>query len=110
MRDTIDGDRDIVASHSSRWFSLTIRALRVSPDERYLAYIMGKVLITPIPLPAPDHVRIVDLETREEKRLPRKYGLMTNLVWSRDGTRLYFGGINPDKGGIYVVTVKELFD
>jgi hypothetical protein len=87
---------------------ISIVGVRVSPDERFLAYHVHSKKQAFLSGPR-EEIYILDLDSREEKRIGR-YSSAGNLMWSRDGKRLYFAALDSsDKATVYVVDVAETF-
>lgn len=78
-----------------------IRRLRVSPDERYLAYAVGSRPKVPIPWPSTVEVRVTDLQTGNEARIPIEYRDVSGLLWSSDSSEFFYGGVDATSHGIY---------
>lgn len=69
--------------------------IRVSPDERYLAYELTVNLKSGIPLPTTRHeLYVLDLSTGKERRVPGDFRIMGNLLWSADSKRLYYAVVD----------------
>jgi hypothetical protein len=98
----------IVERPSKKHVHIVISNVRVSPDERFLAYIVDSKKQSFFAAPQ-DEIFVIDLDSREEKRIGR-YSSAGNLIWSRDGKRLYFAGSDSsDKAAVYVVDVAATF-
>lgn len=90
-----DGTRTIVLEKKRMFKDADIGDLRVSPNERYLAYVLTTHLKSPIPLPTlRDEVYVLDLEKGEELRVPGDFRITGNLIWSADSKRLYYAAAN----------------
>ena len=86
-----DGDEEVVVEREEKRGTLmSIASLRVSPDERFLAYVVDSKKQAFLAGPR-EELFIKELATGREKRIA-KYGYMGNLIWSPDGDRLYFAG------------------
>lgn len=104
-----NGDEEkIVDRHQKQGTMVAIAALRVSPDEKYLAYVVHSKKQEFLAGPR-EELFIRDLQTGDEKRVAA-HGSMGNLIWSPRGERLYFaaGRIGSD-GTVYVVDVESAF-
>ncbi len=107
----------VVRNWSKRRFlmEMDFRGVRVSPNEKFLAYIFHRGLLDIGPGESgEDHLYLKELETGKEKRIvTRKY--FGNLIWNSDSSRLYFSGEKADvirndfSGGIYFVDVADVF-
>jgi hypothetical protein len=87
---------------------ISIVGVRVSPDERSLAYHVHSKKQAFLSGPR-EEIYILDLDSREEKRIGR-YSSAGNLIWSRDSGRLYFAGRDfSNRAAVYVVDVAETF-
>lgn len=87
---------------------ISIVGVRVSSDERFLAYHVHSKKQAFLSGPRED-IYILDLDSREEKTIGT-YSSAGNLIWSRDGKRLYFAALDSsDKAAVYVVDVAETF-
>ncbi|MHC4060013.1 MAG: TolB-like translocation protein [Planctomycetota bacterium] len=89
----------------------TIKRLRVSPDEEFLAYSVYSKLRAPIPLPGGrDDIYIRHLPTGKEKRIA-SYSAAGNFMWSSDSKRLYFAATTSGfkEMGVRRVHVEQLF-
>lgn len=104
----ISDEEKIVDRHQKQGTNIVIAAIRVSPDERNLAYVVHSKKQEFLAGPR-EELFIRDLQTGDEK-LVATHGSMGNLIWSPRGERLYFaaGGIGSD-GTVYVVDVESVF-
>ncbi len=103
-----DGSRDEVFRRSKMFKDTSFDKLRISPDEKYLAYALDSKLKSPVPLPdMKDEVFIRNLET-EQEILVISFRLAGNMVWSPDCSRLYISGIGK-RSGVFRVDVDTLF-
>jgi protease II len=85
-----------------------IGAVRASPNELYLAYVVDSKKQAFLAGPR-NELFIRDLATGREKKIA-KYGYMGNLIWSPDGKRLYFaGGEYSSDSAVRVVDVAATF-
>ena len=90
-----DGTRSIVIEKKRMFKDADIGDLRVSPNERYLAYALTTHLKSPVPLPTlRDEVYVLDLQTGAELRVPGDFRITGNLIWSADSKRLYYAAAN----------------
>lgn len=107
VRDGSEGEV-IVERHQQQGTRVMISGLRVSPDQRYLAYIVRSKKQEFLSGPR-EELFIRELRTGEEK-LITSYGSIGNLIWSPAGERLYFagGGIASD-GAVRIVDVAAAF-
>jgi hypothetical protein len=80
----------VVEAPGKKRVHVVVGAVRVSPDERYLAYTVNSKKQAFLSGPR-EEVFIMDLGTGEEKRVA-KHSYTGNLSWSPDGRRLYFAG------------------
>ena len=110
-RITSDGTHEQLLQKKARNSYTTVSKIRVSPNERYLAYAVYSKKEFLIPLP--DHredIYVLDLEANSEKRIAT-HRFVSNLIWSGDSKRLYFAGSGKsgDDPGVYVVDVEATF-
>lgn len=106
-----NGSKDTLVEVQSRFRTATVSAIRISPDETYLAYTVNSKIKSPVPLPdMREEVFVLHLESKREKKLGR-FRSVGNLIWSPDGRRLYYAGHNGDftDMGVYRVDVGRLF-
>lgn len=98
----------IVDRHRSEGTMVTIATLRVSPDEKYLAYVVHSKKQEFLSGPRED-LFIRELETAREMKVA-SYSLMGNLIWSPGSGRLYFagGGLTSD-AAVRVIDVVGTF-
>ena len=90
----------------------TIRRLRVSPNELYLAYSVYSKLRAPIPLPGGrDDIYVRHLPTGKEIKIA-SFSAAGHFIWSSDSERLYFAARRSgfEEMGVYRVYVIKLFD
>ena len=104
-----DGDEKLILEKQGKKGTLSVIArVRVSPDERYLAYDLHSKKQEFLTGPR-ERVFILDLDTHKEKKVAT-HGYVSNLMWSPDGNRLYFAaGEYEDYAGIYCVNVPATF-
>ncbi len=104
-----DGEREVIVERPRKTGTLiTIVSVRVSPNERYLAYGLHSKKQEFLSGPRQE-IFVLDLNTREEKKVGT-HSSVSNLIWSPDSKRLYFaGGAYDDYRGIYVVDVAATF-
>ena len=105
-----DGDEELVVEREEkRGILLAITCVRVSPDERYLAYVVNTKKQEFLAGPR-EELLIRELTGGHEKRIAR-YGYMGNLIWSPDSQRLYFaGGEYSSDSAVRVVDVPAVFE
>jgi hypothetical protein len=91
--------------------SVTVEEVRVSPDERFLAYTTVAQLKAAVPTPYMRAVVTVrELESRREVEVGR-YRYVANLIWGRDGGHLYFiGGGDTDTVAVRIADIAGIFD
>lgn len=109
MRIGENGGEELVVDRRQKQGTLvTITALRVSPDEKYLAYVVRSKPQELLSGPR-EELSIRDLQSKEEKRIA-SHGSVGNLIWSPRGERLYFaGGSVGGDGTAYVVDIGTAF-
>jgi hypothetical protein len=103
-----DGDETVIVERRQEiGVMVAIATLRVSPDEKYLAYIVHSK--KQAFLAGPDEELFIrDLQTGREEKIA-SHPTMSNLIWSPDGARLYFAGsLLWGDGMAYVVDVKKV--
>ncbi len=98
-----------VVQHPPRRFKNTaINALRISPNERYLAYGLFLKLRAPMPLPDQKiELHVYDLANKRDFKISSGYRYISNLIWSPDSNRLYFAGIQGENRAVYRVDVDK---
>jgi hypothetical protein len=85
-----------------------IPKLRISPDEKYLAYVLYSKFRSPVPLPdLKREVFIRNLETGQNI-LVESFRLAGNMIWSSDSSRLYISG-SGERSGVFRLDVEVLF-
>jgi hypothetical protein len=91
--------------------SVTVKEIRVSPDERFMAYTTVAQLKAAVPTPYMRAVVTVrELESRREVEIGR-YRYVANLIWGRDGRHLYFiGGGDTDTVAVRIADIAGIFD
>ena len=100
----------VVTKEKRFWREVTARRLRISPDERYLAYSIIIRFKLPIPTPGTMELYVYDIQKHRRYRVGGRGGVYTgvsNLLWSADSRRLYFGATDIDAHGLYRVTMKD---
>ena len=105
-----DGDEQLLVEREEKaGVLLAIASVRVSPDERYLAYVVNTKKQEFLAGPRED-LFIRDLKGARERRIAQ-YGYMSNLIWSPDSRRLYFaGGEYSSDSAVRVVDVPAVFE
>jgi len=116
---TSPGKEDVVVIKAwpKKRFQMDVdfRGVRISPDERYLAYRFHRGLMDIFPGEGgKTHLYLKDLETGKDVRLisMKSFG---NMIWSSDSKRLYFSAWsgrarrNAFSLGICFVDVKDVF-
>ncbi len=109
-RMSTDGETERLLVLKRRFKKTSIGAMRVSPNERYLAYTLGTNLRSAIPLPTlRDEVHVLDLHARVDRRVPGSFRVSGNLMWSQDSSRLYYtvvDGYTADghRDGVYCIS------
>ncbi len=103
------GDEQVVVEREKKGATMVgIAGIRVSPDARYLAYVVDSKKQAFLSGPQ-EELFIRELETGHEKRIA-KYGFMSNLIWSPDSDRLYFaGGEYSSDSAVRIVDVAATF-
>jgi len=87
-----NGRSDLVVEHKSLRLSLVINYMRVSPDGRWLAYVLASRPRSLIPLPGRRHtVWLLDLKSGEGSWRLRA-GSIASLMWAPDSSSLYVAG------------------
>lgn len=101
-----DGSEEVVVEKQRKERTFTIiMSVRVSRDERYLAYVLHSKKDALMAGPR-EEIFIRELETGREKRIAA-YAYTGNLIWSPSGDRLYFaGGAYDSDSAVRVVDVK----
>jgi len=106
LRQCLEGEEEVVVDKEKKSGThMSITCIRVSPDERYLAYVVRSKKQAFLAGPR-ETVYIRNLITNREAEIAT-YGYVGNLMWSPAGERLYFagGGYSSDSA-IRVVDVK----
>lgn len=103
------GEEEVIVKREERKGTMMIIAgLRVSPDERYLAYTVSSQKQAFLAGPR-EETFIMDLQSRKEKRVAR-HSYTGNLIWSPDSQRLYLaGGEYASDSAVRVVDVAATF-
>lgn len=86
--------KTLVFEHQHRYHSVYLDALRVSPDQRYLAYAIGEKPALPIPWPATTTVYVFDMLRKQRLRVEGGWMYFGNMMWSGDSKDLFFAGIS----------------
>jgi hypothetical protein len=109
LRLRTEGPEEVIVERTEKKRTMMVIAgLRVSPDERYLAYKVNSKKQAFLAGPQND-LFIRDLTIGREKKIAR-YGYMGNLIWSPDSHRLYFaGGEYASNCAVRVVDVDATF-
>ncbi|HKW13279.1 MAG TPA: hypothetical protein VJS69_02220, partial [Candidatus Krumholzibacteria bacterium] len=104
-----NGDQTVVVERPQETGTMVaIATLRVSPDDRYLAYVVHAKKQAILAGPS-EELFVRQLQTGKEERIA-SHGAMGNLIWSRDGERLYFAGsLLGGDGMTYVVDIERVF-
>ncbi len=85
------GEEEVVVKRKEKQGAMvSIARVRVSPDGRYLAYVVYTKGLGFLDGPS-EELFIRDLARGREKKIAT-YGYMSNLIWSPGGERLYFAG------------------
>lgn len=82
--------------------------MRVSPDERYLAYAVTSVhkyIVTPYYKTV---LKVMELRTGKSREIAQLRHI-ARPYWSGDSQRLYYSGKEGDLSGVWVVDMKEVF-
>lgn len=89
--------------------NVVLSKLRVSPNQSYLAYVLGySSALIPFPIKT-DLVKVVDLTTGKTRTVCN-FQNTENLYWSGDDTRLFLSGHDSNTSkGVYVVDVSKAF-
>ena len=88
---------------------VVLSQLRVSPDESYLAYVLGYSSSLFLSPGMAEVVNVVDLVTGKTRAIC-SFRITENLYWSADGTRLYLTGHDSRTSqGAYIVDVAQAF-
>ncbi len=100
-------DSEIIIQHPPRKLKdVNITALRISPNERYLAYGLFLKLRSRIPLPDQKiELHVYDRVEKKNHLISSGYRYISNLVWSPDSERLYFAGIHMKQNAVYRVNI-----
>jgi hypothetical protein len=107
-RSDTTGGETVVAYPRSRFRNFDIVALRVSPNERYLAYGLFTELRAPIPLPDQAvQLHVYDLLEKKDHKISSGYRYISNVSWSPDSRRFYFAGIQGKNRAVYRVDVEK---
>ncbi len=81
--------------------------VRVSPDERYIAFAVEELPLVTIPFSGHCRVFLVDARTRRKARVVDDYDYVSKILWTSDSQRFYFGAAGQEHG-IYFVDVADL--
>jgi hypothetical protein len=90
-----DGESQRLLVLKRRFKNSYIGEIRVSPDERYVAYTLSTNLRSAIPLPTwSGEVHVLDLRTGADRRVRGSVLNSGNLMWSADSHRLYYAVVD----------------
>jgi hypothetical protein len=78
--------------------------VRVSPDERYLAFVVEETPLVAIPFAYRCELYIVDLRSGRKARIANRYRHASGILWTSDSQRFYFAAVSQEHG-VYVVDV-----
>ena len=98
----------VVRTHDGVMTRAGVTAMRVSPDERFLAYVVwseSKNIPTPFYREA---LKVIDLKTGEDRTIGQ-FRYVARPYWSGDSQRLYYSGKEGDLSGVWIVDMKEVF-
>jgi hypothetical protein len=101
------GEKKVIKRVSRFGKEVMVNSIRVSPDERYLAYSVDFRLKLPFPTPAVGELYVYDLAKRRTRRIDGVYAGISNLIWSPDSRRLYFGARDGRTNGLYRATIEN---
>jgi hypothetical protein len=101
------GEREVIKKVSRVGKEVTVNSIRVSPDERYLAYSVDISLKLPFPTRGVKELWVYDLAKRRTNRIDGVYAGISNLIWSPDSRRLYFGAMDGRTNGLYRATIES---
>jgi hypothetical protein len=105
------GSETVIRYPRRRFHNTELITLRVSPDERYLAYGLLTELRAPIPLPDQEiKLHILDLAKGKDYTISSGYRYISNLIWSPDSERLYFAGFQGEQRAVYRVDVAAILE
>ncbi len=109
LRLRAEGEEEVVVEREEKKGTMMIIAgLRVSPNERYLAYTVNSKKQAFLAGPR-DEIFVMDLQTGKEIRVAR-YSYSGNLIWSPDSDRLYFAsGEYSSDSAVRIVDVAATF-
>ncbi len=96
---------ELVRMRHPRW-KYHVSRIRVSPDERYLAFAVERVPLVSIPFAGRYEVYVMDTRSRRRARVVDDYDYVSRILWTSDSQRFYFGAIDQEHG-IYVVDVAD---
>jgi hypothetical protein len=98
----------VVEAPGKKGTHVIIEAIRASPNERYMAYVVDSKKQAFLS-GSRNELFIRELASGREKRIA-KYGYMGNLIWSPDSDRLYFaGGEYSSDSAVRIVDVAATF-
>lgn len=103
------GEEELIVEREKRKGTmLNIASLRVSPDERYLAYVVDSKKQAFF-AGSRAELLIRDIASGRELKIAT-YGYLSNVIWSPDSERLYFaGGEYETDSAVRVVDVTATF-
>lgn len=107
LSDDGDSPEVVVNELASEGVMIQIVSVRVSPDGRYLAYVVDSKKQAFLS-PHRKELRMMDLTSSKDKRVGT-YNDTGNLIWSGDGNRLYFAAEHGSDAAVYVVDASATF-
>ncbi len=111
-RDTIvridsTGSEVVVLKLRRGWWKKHFVRIRVSPDERYIAYVIEETSRIPFPFSGRCEVYLKDRMTGRTAQVRDDYNYVSAILWSSDSQRFYYAAIDYDESGIYLVNMKD---
>ena len=101
--------RTVVETQSDEAVFRTFTQVRVSPNERFLAYALYSKQQALFGGPR-EELFVMDLRSREVIRIGGSY-MLGNLIWSPDGDRLYYAmRFDSRNASVYVAEVGAAFE
>jgi len=111
LRTDSTGSMTIIQHPPRRFRNTDIYTLRISPNERFLAYGLFLKLRSRIPLPDQKiELHVYDLVEEIDYKISSGYRYISNLIWSPDSERLYFAGFQGEKRAVYRVDVATVIE